>query len=217
MQPEVKDIAIYGAGGFGREVSCIIKAINDLEKTWKIIGFFDDRVKAGVNCKYGNVLGTMELLNKWPTELGVVFAIGSGTIVNELVSKITNPNVSYPNIIAPNVQFFDSEEFSIGQGNIITFGCRISTGVSLGDFNILNGCVSLGHDVSIGNYNVMFPETRISGMTSIGNNNFFGAKSFVAQMLMIPDNVKISAGAILLTKPKAGNLYMGNPAKIVKI
>lgn len=213
----VKDIAIYGFGGFGREVACIINAINEVKPIWNIVGFFDDGVAIGTGCKYGKVLGPMDALNNWPAELGVVFAIGSGEIVNQLFSKVTNPKLSFPNIIAPNVLFFDREEFSIGQGNIITFGCRISTGVSLGNFNILNGCVSLGHDVSIGNYNVMFPETRISGMTSIGNNNFFGAKSFVAQMLKISDNVKISAGAILLTKPKAGNLYMGNPAKIVKV
>jgi len=212
----MKDIAIYGFGGFGREVACIINAINEVKPTWNIVGFFDDGVVAGTSCKYGDVLGPMETLNNWSTELNVVFAIGSGKIVNLLFSKVTNPKISFPNIIAPNVQFFDREAFSIGQGNVITFGCRISTGVSLGNFNILNGCVSLGHDVSMGDYNVMFPETRISGMTSIGNNNFFGAKSFVAQLIKIPDNVRISAGAILLTKPKSGGLYMGNPAKIVK-
>lgn len=212
----MKDIAIYGFGGFGREVACIINAINEVKPTWNIVGFFDDGIETGAECKYGKVIGPMESLNAWATDLAVVFAIGSGKAVNTLVSKVTNPRISFPNVIAPNVQFFDEDAFSIGQGNIITFGCRISTGVSLGDFNILNGCVSLGHDVSIGNFNVMFPETRISGMTSVGDRNFFGAKSFVAQMMKIPDDVRISAGAILLTRPKSGNLYMGNPAKIVK-
>lgn len=213
----VKDIAIYGFGGFGREVACIINAINDVTPTWNIVGFFDDGVTAGTSCKYGQVLGTMDALNNWPTELNVVFAIGSGKIVNLLFSRVTNTRISFPNIIAPNVQFFDAEDFTIGKGNIITFGCRISTGVSIGNFNILNGCVSLGHDVAMGDYNVMFPETRIAGMSTIGNRNFFGAKSFVAQMLTIPDDVRLSAGGILLTRPKGGNLYMGNPARIVKI
>lgn len=213
----MKDIAIYGFGGFGREVACIIKAINSVEPTWNMVGFFDDGVPLATSCKYGEVLGSMTQLNNWPSELAVVFAIGSGNVVNLLQSKVANPNIWFPNIIAPNVQFFDRDEVTLGHGNIITFGCRVSTGVSLGNFNILNGCVSLGHDVTMGDFNVMFPETRISGMTTIGNNNFFGAKSFVAQMLNIPDDVRVSAGAILLTKPKAGNLYVGNPAKAIKI
>ena len=38
----MKDIAIYGFGGFGREVACVIQAINEIEPTWNLIGFFDD-------------------------------------------------------------------------------------------------------------------------------------------------------------------------------
>ncbi|MBQ1739289.1 MAG: transferase, partial [Clostridiales bacterium] len=35
-------IAIYGAGGFGKEVACLIKRINDNGGDWELIGFFDD-------------------------------------------------------------------------------------------------------------------------------------------------------------------------------
>ena len=38
----MKDIAIYGFGGYGREIASIIKCINTIEPTWNIIGFFDD-------------------------------------------------------------------------------------------------------------------------------------------------------------------------------
>ena len=38
----MKDIAIYGAGGFGREVACLIKRINEKAPTWNFIGFFDN-------------------------------------------------------------------------------------------------------------------------------------------------------------------------------
>ena len=89
--------------------------------------------------------------------------------------------------------------------------------MTIGDFNVLNGCVSLGHDVKLGNYNVLFPETRISGMTEIGNDCFFGAKSFAAQLLVVPDGVRVGAGSFLLKNPKPGFLYMGNPAKKIII
>lgn len=38
----MKDIAIYGAGGFGREVASLIKRINRIENQWNFVGFFDD-------------------------------------------------------------------------------------------------------------------------------------------------------------------------------
>ena len=35
-----KDIAIYGAGGFGREVFCLINKLNAAsEGSWNVIGF----------------------------------------------------------------------------------------------------------------------------------------------------------------------------------
>ena len=40
----MKDIAIYGFGGFGHEVACLIQHINEVEPTWNIVGYFDDGV-----------------------------------------------------------------------------------------------------------------------------------------------------------------------------
>lgn len=213
----MKDIAIYGFGGFGRELATIISAINDSNPSWNLLGFFDDGFPAGIENRYGNTLGGFDALNNWPKELNVVFGIGSGSTIQKLLSKITNPNISFPNIIAPNVFFFDKDSFIAGKGNVITYGCRISTDVAIGDFNILNGCVSLGHDVNMGSYNVLFPESRVSGMVKIGDNNFFGAKSFVMQGVNIPNNVRLSAGSILLNSPKSDFTYLGNPARKIRL
>ena len=51
----IKDIAIYGAGGFGREVACLIRIINESlkEPRWNIIGFFDDGKEVGFKTEYG--------------------------------------------------------------------------------------------------------------------------------------------------------------------
>ena len=34
----MKDIAIYGAGGFGREMASLLKRINSIEKQWNFVG-----------------------------------------------------------------------------------------------------------------------------------------------------------------------------------
>lgn len=213
----MKDLLIYGFGGFGHEVACLIAHINKEKPTWNVVGYIDDGVEVGTVCKYGKVLGNIDTLNAWNKPVAVVIAIGSTKYLELLSKKITNPNVEFPNIVAPNVFYFDEESVTMGKGNIVTFGCRFSCNAHIGNFNVLNGNISLGHDACMGDYNVMFPETRISGQTTIGDRNFFGARAFVAQCLKIGNDCRIGAGAFILRKTKDGCLYMGNPAKKVEI
>jgi len=213
----MKDLLIYGFGGFGHEVACLINHINREKSTWNLIGYIDDDVPVGTLCKFGKVLGNCDTLNEWNKPVSVVIAIGNVRALEIVSKKIKNPLVDFPNLIAPNVFFFDEESVTMGIGNIITFGCRFSCNTKLGDFNILNGNISLGHDACIGNYNVMFPETRISGQTIVGDRNFFGARTFVAQCLQLGSNCRYGAGCFVLRKTKDGNLYMGNPAKKIEI
>lgn len=213
----MKDILIYGFGGFGHEVTCLINQINEIEPTWNTIGYIDDGVAVGTACKYGRVLGDINTLNAWKTPVSVVIAVGSPKYLELLPSKITNPLVDFPNIIAPNVFYFDKESVTMGKGNIITFGCRFSCNIQLGDFNVLDGCISFGHDVFLGSYNMLFPEVRISGQTTVGDRNYFGSRCFVSQGLKIGNNNRFGAGTFILRKIKDGGLYMGNPAKKVSI
>ena len=213
----MKDIIIYGFGGFGHEVACILQHINDVEPTWNIVGYIDDGVEVGTECKYGKVLGNVEALNNWKTPVSVAIAVGSPKYLEEIPAKITNSLVDFPNIIAPNVFYFDKDEVTMGKGNIVTFGCRFSTNIKMGDFNVLDGCISFGHDVTLGSYNMLFPEVRISGQTTIGNKNYFGSRCFVSQGLKIGNENRFGAGSFIFRSIKDGGLYMGNPAKKMSI
>lgn len=214
----MKDIAIYGAGGLGREITCLIRQINyETDKKWNFIGFFDDGKEKGLEISgFGNILGGIEELNSWPSELNVVLCFGSTKTLQIISSRINNQDIVFPNIIAPDFKISDNDTFEIGKGNIISNHCAVTTNISIGNFNLLNGSVAFGHDVCVGDYNVFMPGTRISGSVSIGNNCMFGSGCFVKQELVIPDGVTLGPLSPLLTQPKAESLYIGNPARRIK-
>lgn len=210
----MKDIAIYGAGGFGKEVACIINKINSIKLTWNLIGFFDDGIaKETTISHFGKVLGTVIDLNSWGKPISIVFAIGSPAIIQLLVGKINNSNVDFPNLIHPDSTLADPRSFILGKGNVITRGCSFSCDVTIGDFNQFNSISALAHDVVVGSYNVFMPLVRVSGETTIGCCNFFGIGAIILQQIKIGNNTRIGAGSIVMRKTKDGFLYAGNPAK----
>lgn len=208
-----RDIAIYGIGGLGREIACVIKKINELKPTWNFIGFFDDFIEIGTRNVYGSVIGGIDELNNHPSPLSIVFGIANGQIVKTIFDKVTSKNIDYPNIIAPDVTFMDTANYCIGKGNFLNMGCLISCNVKIGDFNSMGAYSTIGHDTKLGNFNVVMPSTQICGNVSVGNSNFFGISSIVLQQLNIEENVTIGCSSVLMVNAIEGYTYFGNPAK----
>lgn len=213
----MKDIVVYGAGGFGREIACLLKRLNSEKPAWHFLGFIDDGIPTGTKNEYGEVLGGLEFINQYPEPISVALAIGSPAILEKLSNKITNPQVSYPNLIDPEVFFLDKDTVQYGKGNVICAKAIISCHVTLGDFNVVNIGAGIGHDAVLGAYNVVMPNVNISGGVTIGNGNLFGVKSTVMQYLKIGDGITLGANSLLIKSAKEKALYMGTPAKKIVI
>ena len=91
------NIAIYGAGGFGKEVACLIERINRENGDWHLIGFFDDTKPAGTPVsRYGKVLGDMNTLMAVNEPLAV--ALPSTRIKRCAASVKQSPTIILPSL-----------------------------------------------------------------------------------------------------------------------
>lgn len=208
----MKDIAIFGAGGFGREVFLLLQRLNKVKIQWNILGFYDDNpfVSFGGSKIPINYLGTLNDLNKIKNSLAIVIALGNPTNIKNVTKNISNKNIYFPNIIALDSVIYD-DELKIGYGNIITSGCIFTDNITIGNFNVFNLKTSVGHDVKIGNCNVFNPNSAISGNVIIGNNNFFGLNSSVVQDKKIGSDNKIGAATLILRNINDDEFYFGVP------
>lgn len=211
----IRRIAIYGAGGLGREVAGGINRINRAGKEqWEIIGFYDDNKLIGTEVShYGKVLGGINELNAIGEPLALAIAVGTPATRKLIFERITNKNIYFPNLIAPSFRILDQKTFKIGVGNIIQDNCSVTCDVEIGNYNVFNGSNALGHDVKVGDFNVFMPGVRLSGVSNVGDCNMFGVDSVVLQKIKVGDNVTLGAGSVLMTKPKDGHTYVGVPAK----
>ena len=211
-----KRIAIFGAGGLGREVAGGIERINREkgQDIWKFVGFYDDNVTKGTSVShYGTVLGGINELNTEDEPLSLAIAVGDPKARKRIFESIHNPMISYPNLIAPSFKVLDELTFEIGIGNIIQDGCSATCNVKVGNFNVMNGSNVLGHDVKVGDFNVLMPGVRLSGSVTMEDCNMMGVDSVVLQKVAVGNHVTLGAGSVLMTKPKDGMTYIGVPAK----
>ena len=212
----MKDIAIFGAGGFGREVITVINDINKVEKLWNIVGFFDDGCKKGEIINGVPVLGTTQDLNSWNKEISVVVAIGNPIVKKKIINNINNRYVDYPTIIHPTVLIGDPSYVKIGKGCIICANNIITTNIKIGDFVILNLACTVGHDTIIGNYAAFMPACNISGEVKINDCVYCGTGVKIINQIEIGENSIIGAGSVVVKDIPDGVVAYGNPCKVIR-
>ena len=212
----MKDIAIFGAGGFGREVQMLIEDINKREMVWNIIGFFDDGHRKGEIINNIPILGGIEELNAWKENLSVAVAIGNPQTKEKIIQNITNVLIDFPTLIHPSAIMGNNEYLKIGRGCIICAGCIITTNIEIKDFVILNLACTVGHDTIIGNYASFMPTCNISGEVNIGECVYCGTGAKIINQIDVDKHSVIGAGAVVVRNVEANTVVAGVPAKVIK-
>lgn len=208
----IRDLAIYGAGGFGREMGLMIEQMNAHNNQWRLVGFFDDGKQANEKIDGIPVLGGIESLNEWQSSLGVVVAVADPVLRRVVVEKIRNVRIEFPVMIHPQ-SMAGSLNNKFGRGTLITAGSILTTGVEIQDFVIVNLGCTIGHDVKIGSYTSVMPGCNISGGVTIGEGNLIGTGAQIVQYLKVGDNCKIGAGAVVIGSVENGKTVVGVPAR----
>lgn len=212
----MKKIAIFGAGGFGREVKMLINQINISKKVYDFIGYFDDGKEKGKLVNGFPILGGVQELNNLNlAELNIVFAVGNPLVKKKIIEKINNQHLKYPVLIHPNV-LIGKYEVNIGEGSIICAGTIITVNINIGKHVILNLSCTVGHDTNIGDFSSFMPSVNISGEVSIKECVYVGTGAEIINQLEIGENTIIGSGAVVSKTLPANCTAVGVPAKVIK-
>lgn len=208
-------IAIFGAGGFGREVKWLIDEINAVQPAWNFIGYFDDDFSHVKNIPSNHCLGGTDVLNEWDEKIALVFAIGNPVVKRKIFQKIINPKISYPTLVHPNVCMGKSN-VEVGEGSILCAGTIITVDIQIGKHVILNLGCTVGHDSIIGDFSSFMPSVNISGEVTIGEAVYVGTGAKIINQLEIGEATVVGAGAVVSKTLPAFCTAVGVPAKPIK-
>jgi sugar O-acyltransferase (sialic acid O-acetyltransferase NeuD family) len=206
----MKDIAIIGAGGFGRETAWLIHEINRAGLEWNFKGYYDDHSQ-GVMIDGSSVIGKVSDLDHVDRPLAVVIAIASPAVRKSIYQKISNPNISFPSLFHPKADKGDAV-CTYGQGCVITNACILTVNVHVKDFVIINLGTSVGHDVTIGSFTSIMPDCSISGFATIGDECQIGAGVRILPGLSVGSHCVVGAGAVVTKSFGENAKLIGVPA-----
>ncbi len=209
----MKKLAIYGAGGFGRETLTLIREINLEHPKWDITGFYDDTIAQGSIINDVPVLGNIDSLNAVHEEIYLVAAIGDTLSKKNLIGKITNHHVKFATLIHPKVVVNDFQQVQIGKGSIIANGTIFTVDTVIGDHVIVNLSCTIGHDVNIGDFSSLMPGCHVSGNVRINEGVYIGTGAVLINNLTIGEYATVGAGAVVIKDIPAHKIAVGVPAK----
>ena len=211
-----KDLIIYGAGGFGREVAWLVERINKISPTWNILGFIDgDESIQGTTINGYPVLGRDDNVRDYPDAYYVI-AVGASRTREKIVKsmKAINSEFKYATLIDPNAEI--SELVTIGEGSIICAHTLITVNISIGSHVIVNLDCTIGHDAVLKDYVTLYPSVNISGCTHIGYASELGTGMQIIQGIRIGNYSIVGAGAVVVKDIPENCTAVGSPAKPIK-
>jgi sugar O-acyltransferase (sialic acid O-acetyltransferase NeuD family) len=209
-------IAIYGTGGFGREVAWQIEESNKIEKQYEYIGFILDSSYSVPRQVVGKPVYTLEHVVQTFPDVRVVVAIGDPNGREKVAKKVLEAGLAFETFVHPSV--IRPSVIDIGVGSIICAGCILTTDIILGKNVVIIYHTSIGHDAIIDDYTTIGPGVRIAGYVTVGKRVFIGAGSIIingtpTEPIVIGDDTVIGAGSCVIRSLPAGSRVFGNPAR----
>jgi sugar O-acyltransferase (sialic acid O-acetyltransferase NeuD family) len=205
----MKDIYIFGAGGFAKEIYYTIKNAGE----YIVKGFINKDIVQDVIVDNITIpVFSEDQIEQFCLEyqINAAIAIANNNIVEKVFHKFEG-KCFFPNIIDPSIASYG--EIIMGEGNIITRNNFFSDNVIIGSFNRINMCCLIGHDVTIGDFNIVNPSCKISGNVHIGNFNMLGVNSSILQGISLGNNNTIGGGSFLASNIDNNNNLLGVPAR----
>ncbi|MBU7589889.1 MAG: acetyltransferase [Sphingopyxis terrae] len=193
---------IFGSGGFGREVSDVLRAA--LAEGLELLFASDD----GAGSMLDIPILPSDQLGQGDT---VIIAIGDGETRRSIEERLLAQGCEIGSAVARTA--IVSPYATIGTGAVISDHVLINAATRIGRQFQCNIYAYVAHDCTIGDFVTFAPKVCCNGNVTIGDNAYIGTGAMLRQGISIGAGAVIGMGAVVVKDVPAGVTVAGNPAQ----
>jgi sugar O-acyltransferase (sialic acid O-acetyltransferase NeuD family) len=211
----MKQVAIFGASGFGREVMPLAR------QQWAASGephqmVFVDDAPLAAECNGHRVLTYAEWLAQSASSRCINLAIANAAVRMKLAERCLADGVEFFEVRAPNVVQMD--DVQMGEGAILCPFVTLTSNIRIGKHFHANIYSYVAHDCVIGDYVTFAPGVKCNGNVVVEDHAYIGTGGIIKQgqlgnPLVIGRGAVVGMGAVVTKSVPPGVTVVGNPAK----
>lgn len=208
--------AIFGAGGFGREVAPLVRGAENAHAD--VVFVSNDPTEAGTALNGMNVISFEELISPSHRHRHVAVAVADPAVRRRIVQRCLEQKLAFMQLRAPTLRVYD--EVEIGPGAILCDNTIITSNVRIGAHFHCNIYSYVAHDCVIGDFVTFAPRVNCNGNVVIEDDVYVGTGAFIkqgiAKPLVIGRGAVIGMGAVVTKDVPPGAVIVGNPGRQVR-
>ncbi len=211
-----KQIIVYGAGGFAREVAWLASDCG-----YQVCAFVDDNPE-----KWGEFLNGVPIMSieeakqRWP-RVEIIIGVGNPKVRENIVQRLLSDYKDIQFAILVHPQVHCSKWVEVGEGTVITAGNILTTNIRVGRHVHINLDCTIGHDAIIEDFATLAPGVHVSGWVHIKKGAYIGTGAVIINgepnnPVVIGEESIIGAGAVVTKSIPDFVTAVGVPAKVIK-
>jgi len=203
-------ILIFGAGGHGKVVADMIRAMGH-----EVAGFVDqDGLGRQAEPGGGAIIALQDEILANGTVACATVAIGNNRVRLELVGRLEELGYDLPALIHPNTTVSPSAR--IGAGSHVLAGVVVNAAAQVGRGVILNTSAVIEHDCILHDGVHISPAAVLAGEVEVGPGAWIGAGAVIINRVKVGAGAIVGAGAVVIRDVPANTTVVGNPARITR-